>query len=356
LAALYITSVGRRSGKALTAIGLMDRARRDGLKVSYFKPMGHFPVKVQDTVADKGALLIHRLFELEDPLELVCPVVITRDMVMENYKGKVTGLEEKVLSAFKRLSEQKDLIVVGCDNNFGEGSSFGLSGLRLMELLNARALFVERYECGFCVDFLLEFKNIVGKPMIGVVFNKVEAIHLGEIEEFVSPFLQRGEIEVFGSLPNDPFLGAVEVKELAEHLAADVICGRDGLNTYVETFLVGGMQVDKFISYLAKSTGAAVIVGGDRTDIQLVAIENKVRCLILSGNLYPSETIIARAEVKGVPILVAREDTYSVARKVEGTAGSLSTSRREKVDHGIKLIDQTLDFKNLYERLELRPL
>ena len=91
---------------------------------------------------------------------------------------EVEGMEEKILSAFEKVSEQKDLVVVGCDDNFSEGSAFGLSGLRLMGLLNANALFVEKYECHYCVDFLLELKNVVGRPMMGVVFNMVEAVHI----------------------------------------------------------------------------------------------------------------------------------------------------------------------------------
>ena len=356
LITLYVTSIGRHAGKDVIAVGLMDRARRDGLKVAYFKPMGHSPVKLENDIVDQGAWNICQLFELEDPVEQICPVVVTQDMIMENYKGKVEGLQKKVLLAFENVSKQKDLVVVGCDDNFSEGSAFDLSGLRLMGLLNANALFVEKYECSFCVDFLLELKNVVGRPMMGVVFNKVEAVHVEEIKEYVSPFLRQQEIEVFGSIPNDPLLDSIEVRELADRLGADVICGRDNLDALVETFLVGGMQVDKFIGHLLERTAVGVIVGGDRSDIQLAAIQNRVRCLILSGDLYPNETIVARAEVKGVPILVARDDTYKVAKQVEGAVGGLGLPKRDKIDRAIKLIDQGFDFEKLYKRLDLMPL
>ncbi len=352
---LYVTSIGRHAGKDMVAIGLMDRMRRDGLEVTYFKPMGHSPMKLGNAIVDKGARNICELFELKDPIELICPVVVTQDMIMDNYRGKVEGLQKKILSAFEKVSEQKDLVVVGCDDNFSEGSAFGLSGLRLMGLLNTNALFVEKYECRYCVDFLLELKNVVGRPMMGVVFNMVEAVHVEEINEYVSPFLSQQGIGVFGSIPNEPLLDSIEVRELADRLGADVICGRDHLDALVQTFLVGGMQVDKFIGYLLKRTAVGVIVGGDRSDIQLAAIENRARCLILSGDLYPNETIVARAEVKGVPILVARDDTYTVAKEVEGAVGGLGLPKGEKIDRAIKLIDQAVDFEKLYKGLELGP-
>jgi hypothetical protein len=122
----------------------------------------------------------------------------------------------------------------------------------------------------------------------------------------------------------------------------------------VENFLVGGMQVDKFITYMLKSPSSAVIVGGDRTDIQLVAIENGAKCLILSGNLYPNQTITSRAEAKGVPIVVVQNDTFTVAKKVESIPGKLVREDRKKIEHGIKLVSRTFNFEKLYQTLNLK--
>ena len=350
---LYVTSIGRYTGKDLIAMGLMDRLKRDGFNVGYFKPMGRFPIKVDDIVTDKGAWLIYQLFGLADPIEFLCPVVITRDLIMQNYEKDIPGLQVKLEKAFTRISEEKDIVVMNCDNNFTEGSSFGLSGSQVITLLNAQALFVERYEGEFCIDALLEFKKILKGLMMGVFFNKVQAADLEELKQCVSPFLHRKEMELFGVLPMDTLLGSVAVRDLVNHLGGDVVCGKDRLDALVENFLVGGMQVDKFITYLLKSPDSAVIVGGDRTDIQLVAVENGVKGLILSGNLYPNETITARAEAKGVPVVVVRDDTYTVAKKVEAMVGRFSLQDREKIDHGIKLLEKAFDFEKLYDRLNL---
>ncbi len=351
--ALYITSTDRHTGKRLLTMGLIDRLRRDGFKVGYFKPLGHFPVKVDNIVTDKAAWLINGLFHLEDPLELMCPVVITRDVIMQNFEKDITGLEKKIKGAFEKISQQKDVVIVGCDNNFSEGSSLGVSGVQLIKLLNAYALFMERYAFEVCIDTLVELKNVIGDPMIGVVFNRVKPEDLNEIKELVSPFLNRRHLEYYGSVPEDALLGSIGISDLAAHLNADVVCGKDMLDGLVENFLVGGMQVDKFISYVLKRPGAGIIVGGDRTDIQLVAIENGVSCLVLSGNLYPNDTIIARAEAKGVPIMVTRDDTYTVAKNVEAMVGKFKLEKREKMEHGMNLVDQVFDFAKLYEKLNL---
>jgi BioD-like phosphotransacetylase family protein len=352
---LYITSTERYAGKKLITMGLIHRLKQDGFTVGYFKPMGHSPVKANDIITDRGAWLIYRLFELEDPIEMVCPVVITRDLIMQNLQKEIAGFEQKIEDAFAEISEAKDVVVVGCDSTFSEGSSFGISGIRLVKLLNARALFVEKYPSELCIDLLLELKKVIGNSMIGVVFNRVPSVDLDEIEALVAPFLQRKDVEVYGSVPWDRLLGSLGVNDLAEHLGADVVCGKENLGGLVENFLVGGMQVDKFIGYLLKSPAPGIIVGGDRTDIQLVAIENGVRCLILSGNLYPNDIIVARAEAQGVPILVVRGDTYTVAKNVEAMVGQFKLQEGDRLNHGIHLVDEVFDFERLYRSLDLVP-
>ncbi|OEU46149.1 MAG: hypothetical protein BBJ60_00570 [Desulfobacterales bacterium S7086C20] len=353
MVSLYVTSFERSAGKDLITMGLMDRLKRDGFKIGYFKPFGHFPYQLGDIITDKGAWFIHRLFELDDPIESVCPVIITQELKKHNYKKPITGLQEKIEKAFEIISDQKDVVIVHCDYNFSEGSSFGISGSVLVHLLNAHVLFVERYTCDFCIDFLLELKRVIGNPVMGVVFNKVEGAHIEEIEEFVSFFLERNEMKVFGCLPTDSLLKAVEVSELAHILGADVVCCKDGIGALVEGFLVGGMHVDKFITYMIKHPSSAVIVGGDRTDIQLVAIESGARCLILTGDLYPNEIIRTRARANGVPILVAKSDTFTVAKGVEAVVGKLSLQDKQKINHGIKLVDKGFSFENLYNTLNL---
>ena len=352
---LYVTSIERSAGKDLITMGLISRLKKDGFHVGYFKPFGHFPYQCGNVITDKGAWFIHKLFALSDPIDVICPLVITPVLIRQNYEKAVTGLRDQMERAFEVVSKQKDVVVVHGDYSFSEGSSFGLSGSTLVDLLDAHTLFVERYSCDFCIDFLLELKKVIGPSMMGVVFNKTEPADVEEIEAYVTFFLERQEMKVFGCLPQDTLLRSVEVRELAQFLSAEVMACDDRLGSLVESFLVGGMGVDKFVTYMIKHPGSAVIVGGDRTDIQLVAIENGSACLILTGSLYPNEIITARARANGVPILVVPSDTFTVAKRIEAVVGKLSLQDKRKIDHGIDLVDKYLSFKDLYGALGLTP-
>jgi len=137
-------------------------------------------------------------------------------------------------------------------------------------------------------------------------------------------------------------------------LGGKILCGHDKLNNLVEHFLIGAMQVDKAIEYFKRIRNNAVIVGGDRADIQLSAIESGTECLILTGELYPSEIIIAKAEQNGVPIMVVRDDTYSVAKKLERLSMRLRLRDKAKVDRGMKLVTENVDFPMLYKKLGIK--
>ena len=355
MVALYVTSIERSAGKDLITMGLINRLKRDGFAVGYFKPVGHFPYQCQDGITDKGAWFIHKLFALSDPISTVCPLVITPALIRQNYQQPLTGVQDQIREAFDVVSDQKDIVGGDGDRNFSEASSFGLSGSNLVQLLDAHTIFVERYSCDFCIDFLLELKSVIGPPLMGVIFNKTDPSDVQEIETYVVNFLEQRQMKVFGCLPRDTLLRSVEVRELAYFLGAEIMACDDRLGSLVESFLVGGMQVDKFITYMIKHPGSAVIVGGDRTDIQLVAIENGSACLILTGSLYPNETITARARANGVPLLVVEGDTFTVAKRVEAVVGKLSLQDKRKIDHGIALVDRCLSFESLYTALGLTP-
>jgi BioD-like phosphotransacetylase family protein len=71
--------------------------------------------------------------------------------------------------------------------------------------------------------------------------------------------------------------------------------------------------------------------------------------------LYPNEIVISKAEMRGVPIVVVRDDTYSVAKKMEELSRKLRLKESEKVYCGIRLVEERVDFERLYRSLDLKP-
>jgi len=355
MVSLYVGSTKAYAGKNLTVLGLGQHFLKDGLKVGYFKPFGRLPTKVEGVLTDKDAWFIHRALRLKDPVETLCPVVMTYDMLVEGCREDVSGLEERVMDTFKTVSKGKDVVLVGGAGTLESGRFLNISGLDLIERLDARVVLVGPYEGEFYLDAVLDARDRLGERLLGVILNSVQAGYVEKVEELIIPSLERRGISVFGTLPYDAVLGSVMIADVVETLAGDVLCCRNKIDGLIEHFLIGGMQVDRALEYIRKARNNAVIVGGDRADIQLAAIEGATHCLILTGNLYPNEIVISKAEMRGVPIVVVRDDTYSVAKKMEELSRKLRLKESEKVYCGIRLVEERVDFERLYRSLDLKP-
>jgi BioD-like phosphotransacetylase family protein len=276
---------------------------------------------------------------------------MTHDMMVEGCRTEVSGLQEKVLEAFEAVSKGKDVVLIGGAGTLESGKFLNISGFDLIEKFNASVLLVDCYEREFYLDAVLDAHERLGTRLLGAIINRVHTGYVEKVHDLIIPFLERKGIPVLGILPHDAVLASVMIADVVDALAGDVLCCRNKLDGLIEHFLIGGMQVDRALEYIRKARNNAVIVGGDRADIQLAAIEATTQCLILTGNLYPNEIVISRAEMRGVPIIVVRGDTYSVAKKVEEVSRKLRVREKEKVDCGIRLIEENVDFRRLYEAL-----
>ena len=354
MVSLYVGSTSGYTGKTLITMGLGYRFQRDGLRIGYMKPVGILPLKVDDTLTDHDAWRIYRALDLKDPLREVCPVVLTQELAVKSYLKDTKGLMPKIVKSFDHLSKDKDIMMVGGYGSIYTGSFLDLQGLKVIKRLDSKVIIVVKYEGEYIADYVLQARKDLKERFLGVILNKITRDYMKSVEEYVKPFFKRKGIDILGIIPHDSILGSITVEELNEMLGGKVLCCHDKLDNLVENFLIGAMQVDKASEYFKKIRNNAVIVGGDRSDIQLSALESGSVCLILTGELYPGEIIISRAEEKNVPLLVVREDTYSIAKKLEKLSMRLRLRDKSKVERGMNLVSENIDFPLLYKKLGVR--
>ncbi|MBM4145119.1 MAG: phosphotransacetylase family protein [Nitrospira sp.] len=351
---LYVGSTSGYTGKTLITMGLGHKLKKDGLRVGYMKPVGILPLKVDDILTDHDAWRIYRALELKDPVPDICPVVLTQELAVISYLKDVKGLLGKIVNSFNRLSKDKDIMLIGGYGSVYTGSYLGVQGLQVIKRLNSKAVIVVKYEGEYIVDYVLQAKKDLKDKFLGVILNKVTEDHRQSADEYAVPFLKRKGVDIIGVIPQDPVVGSITVEELTEMLGGKVLCCHDKLGNLVEHFLIGAMQADRAIEYFKKTRRNAVIVGGDRVDIQLSAIESGSVCLILTGELYPSEIILSRAEQKEVPMMVVREDTFSIAKKLEKLSVRLRLRDKSKVERGMNLVADNVDFSMIYKKLGIK--
>ncbi len=347
---LYIASSETYSGKTLTSIVLGIRWQRQGRRVGYFKPIGLLPVSVGGVASDEDAAFVAKCLNLDTAPEHLCPIVMTRSICHMDAKAART----KVVNAFEKASKDVDVMIVsGIGSFLSRGSMLALSGERVVELLDAKVLLIGKCESYLDADSILASRRAAGERLIGAFLNLVPARMKEQIWDEVVPCLEESGVAVFGMVPGDPVLHSVTVKELAEATGGEFLSGADAAGELVENFVVGAMGVEFALRYFRRTPRKCVITGGDRSDIQLAALETPTRCLVLTGDLRPSHNVLARAEELGVPVLLVKDDTLGVVSTIDEMLGKLRVREPKKIGHAIEQFESNLELARLDKALGL---
>jgi BioD-like phosphotransacetylase family protein len=330
---LLVTAPQESTGKTAVALALAVAARERDRSVGYMKPKGTRLRSVVGKTVDEDPMLARELLDIEAEMHDLEPVVYSPTFVRGAMAGQedVEALRERVTESFERLSADRDLMVVEGGGTMTTGGVVELTDSAVADLLDARVLLVATYDEPGDVDDVLAAADRVGDRLAGVVFNRVADDDFEELQSTVVPFLEKRGVPVLGVLPRKKELAGVSVGDLADELGAEVLTDAP-TDAYVERLLVGAMGADASLSYFRRTRDAAVITGGDRSDIHSVALEAPgVRCLCLTGGFRPSGAVIGKAEERGVPVLLVQTDTRSTLDRAEEIVEGGRTRHRETV-------------------------
>ena len=355
--ALYVTSLHTFSGKTALCLGLGLRFQAEGYKVGYIKPLSTQPWQAPCGITDEDADFVRKVLGLPGtPCDIVS-VVETRELLMKALSGE-TALDflAKVKQDFERVSEGMDIVLLEGGASLREGYSVGLGTPVVAQALDAPVLAVTPFRNrGSWVDDGLVADLRLGELLVGVVANKVPEEEMDFVTNAGIPYLEQRGVPVLGALPFYESLQAIGVGELAEVLTAEFLCLPDKKDVLIERLIVGAMSVDQALPRIRRVSGAkAVITGGDRTDMQLVALETATRCLILTGHLRPQPEVLRRAEETGVPVLLVRESTMETVEAIEQVFGKTRLGQATKLHQFESLLADHFDFARLCEKLGLQ--
>jgi hypothetical protein len=354
---LYVTSIATYSGKTAICLGIGAHMLADKLKVGYLKPLSLQPWRVGEKLADEDAAFAKKVLSLgAEPWELA-PVVVTPELLQGQLKSKKgADLLAKVKGAYDTLGEGQDVLLVEGSSSLREGHAVGLPSHAVVKALGSTVVVVTKYREEMQVlDDILAAQAVLGTALRGAVINRTPAEAKTFINKTAAPFLEKHGIQLLGALPDDHMLAALTVDELAKTLDAEVLTKYFRPQALVENLTVGAMTADTALSRFRQYSRKAVITGGDRTDIQLAALETSTTCLILTGNLRPSPLVVKQAEEFGVAVMLVRQHTLEAVEAIERVYGKTRLGHTVKLKRFQDMLKKNFDFKKLYEILELKP-
>lgn len=352
---LLIGSSEAYSGKSAVILGMAHRLKEKGIDIAYGKPIGTCLSESQADNLDEDVRFIAETLQLSAQRNLSTLLSLDEETIVH----RITGADQtNYLQQLQDYRNQTtgDLVLLEGAGTLEEGRLFNLSLVQMAHTLDAPVVLVARFRSGLVVEGLMAAKQQLGDRLLGVILNDVPLQQLEIVETQIKPFLEPQGIDVLGILPQNNLLRSVSVGELVHQLNAEILCRPDRMELMVESLKIGAMNVNSALEYFRKGNNMAVVTGGDRTDIQLAALETSTQCLILTGHLPPNATVLSRADDLEVPILSVDLDTLTTVEIIDRTFGQVRLHEPIKVQTICQMMSQGFDVDRLLTKLGMEPV
>lgn len=350
---LLIASTEAYCGKSATILGLSYLAQAKEISIGYGQPLASdFKDNPEDPAVSEDAKFLVNTLGLSSSQAKSPLLSLDRNMISRRLQGDDLQDYGSVVQEYVDQIDG-DLIFLEGSSNLWEGSIFNLSVPEIAESVNASILLVARYHPQFLVGSLLTARKFLGDRLLGIVINDIPATEFTTAYDTIKPYLENQHIPVLGMIPKDRILNSISVKEIARRLNAKVLCCAEHLDWMVESLSIGAMNVNSALGYFRQRENMAVVTGGDRTELQMAALETSTHCLILTGRISPKPLIIERAESLDIPILSVNTDTLTTVEVVDNAFGKVPLHEAIKVKQIQRLMEQNFDIDRLLKYLGL---
>ncbi len=353
---LLIASAERYSGKSSLAVGIGLELIDRGFKVGYMKPVGSYPIRIDQRKVDEDVYYIATSLGIDQELiPDLSPFFLNWDTLNRYMRKKPTSVQEKVRNCQERVARSSDVVIIEGAQNFVHGKILGLSALEVAQILDARVILLDTFNEELSVDRALSGSEYFSDRFLGVILNWVPERRMSFAENLFKRFLEGEGIRLLGAIPADRILRSITVSEIAASLGGKMVCAQDKGDELVESMMVGAMGQEQALRLFRKQANKVVVTGGDRPDIQLAALETPTKCLILTGGHMPTPMVVGQAQELGVPIIVVEYDTATAVEKVDQAISQQKVHHPKKLEKIRKFIKERVDVDSILEVLDLPP-
>ncbi len=253
---------------------------------------------------------------------------------------------ERVADRCRQAAGDSDVLIV-------EGSArISIEAAQeLVDALDAGVIGITQHVHGKDADDVSEWSMAFGDRLIGVVVNGRTEYQGTAVETEFIPALEARGIRTLGVVPEDRKLVSSTVDQIVEHLEGRYLQGEEYGDRIIEHFLVGGMGLDRGTLYFGIREDKAVIVRGDRPDIQMAALHTPTSCLILTNGTEPVEYIVHEAELEEVSIVIVDTDTLDTMKALRTLQERVRFDHPDKMERFGTLLRENVDLGPVFERL-----
>ena len=328
---LYITSDRTGAGKTTLCTAIAHKLINLGKTVSVFKPLSAETNNGQD---ERGTYK-----DLVNLATSKWPIAVPE-------KGIDAHIIKEICVTADQVKGSNDILIVeGLPTISIEDTN------RIIEALDATLLSVVEYSSELSPSNLEGWSKIDSDRFVGIVINKMTIYASTDLNHNVLIDLQKRDVPVLGVIPENRTLLGVSVKQLADYLGGKLIDFGNDSGDLVESVMVGGMWMAAGEVHFGLRNDKAVIVRGDRPDIQMAALGTSTSCLVLTGDIEPIEYILNEARESETPIITVATDTLSTMENISELPRTALFDHSKKLREFSLLLDNHVELESIYQKL-----
>ncbi|MEO1050414.1 MAG: phosphate acetyltransferase [Bacteroidota bacterium] len=358
---IYITSSEARCGKSLICLGLVELILRKTRKVGIFRPVIR---GTKQGERDKNIDLILNHFNLDIPYEDTY-AYHSKDIQALISDGKIDQALDHIITKYKALQAKCDFVLCEGTDFQAESSSFEFNiNVEFAKNLGCPVLIVGRADQGrtvedivYPVDLAIESYLEKDCEVIGTVINMADPAMLDEIGEEIKRKLPLNG-HIYSVIPQNEILKNPTVKEVVEHLGAEVLYGEEFLSRQVFKNSIAAMQMQNYLPLMQEK--CMVITPGDRGDIILSVLQANesqnypsISAILLTTDEKPQDSV--RKLLDGlehtIPILSVTSNTFDTATKLADIHSIITADNHAKIAAGLETFETYVDISKLEEKI-----
>jgi BioD-like phosphotransacetylase family protein len=347
---LYILSK-ESAGKTALCAGLGKKLVNYGKKVGYF-----IPVHLSEDTKRKDYKEIEFLKEilgLEDPSNEISPVVLSGSELWEKLTNSPEEFTQKMRKNYERVARNRDVVIMEGLGGLSIDNVSTLASYRIAEALDSKVIIILQDSSTLTPADIARVAGELKQKLLGIVVNLAPESRIEQKKRELVDSFQKEGIKILGVLPELRNLLGFSVKQLSELLRGEVLTCPEETDKLVANVMIGALTIDSGVSYFSRKRDKAVIVRGERADMQLAVLQTSTNCLVLTDNIEPLETVIFEAERKHVPLVVVPGNIIDTIASVEQAIGCPAFSGSEKLKQFEEILNQHLDFAFIQSELGL---
>lgn len=338
------------SGKTVMAVGLAQKFKQEGLKVSYFKPVGSSTAAGK---ADEDAVLMKDLLGMDVPLDTIVPTMASPFYLSRGNQS--VQMLDAIDTAYNKIKSTSDLVIIDSAIFPHILGTIGLDAPSLSNRLDASVLYLINIKNDYNLDqsvYFYQYLSQKGVPVMGNIFTHVPRPIQAKIEGVYKPLLSEMGFHTLGIVPKIRELSSPSVAQVYELLGGELLTGEQNLDLLVEDVMVGAMTIESALGFMRRSNNKIFITGGDRADMALAALETSTSAIILTGGLYPDVKVISRAMEKGVPVLLVHYDTYAAIERLSELSGRITYNDKDSINKALENVERYCDWRTVLSNLK----